>query len=203
MKIKNIKDLKDFEKNIAEIFNSAKIKAPVHLSSGNEKKLLQFFKKKKISKNDWIFCSWRSHLHCLLKGVPKSVLKKEILRGKSISLCFMKYKIYSSAIVTGILPISLGLAMSLKRKKISGKVFCFIGDMTSESGMMYECYKYAKNFNLPIHFIIEDNGISVCSPTKKVWGLKKLSFNKNNKYITYYKYHNTYPHAGAGKRVQF
>ena len=69
--------------------------------------------------------------------------------------------------------------------------------------MMYECYKYAKNFNLPIHFIIEDNGISVCSPTKKVWGLKKLSFNKNNKYITYYKYHNTYPHAGAGKRVQF
>ena len=33
---------------------------------------------------------------------------------------------------------------------------------------------------------------------------KKLSFeNKKNKFVTYYKYKLKYPHAGAGKRVQF
>ena len=33
---------------------------------------------------------------------------------------------------------------------------------------------------------------------------KKLSFEKrNDDYVTYYKYKTSYPHAGAGKRVQF
>ena len=59
----------NFENNIASMFNKSKIRAPVHLTSGNEKQLIKIFKKKKISNNDWIFCSWRSHYHCLLKGV--------------------------------------------------------------------------------------------------------------------------------------
>ena len=64
--------------------------------------------------------------------------------------------------------------------------------------------KYAINFNLPIIFIIEDNNLSVCSDTRKVWGSRKLSFEyiKSNKVIIY-KYKNSYPHAGAGVRVQF
>ena len=36
-----------------------------------------------------------------------------------------------------------------------------MGDMTSETGIMHECYKYAVNHKLPIHFVIEDNGVSV------------------------------------------
>jgi hypothetical protein len=57
---------------------------------------------------------------------------------------------------------------------------------------------------LPIHFIVEDNGKSVCTNTRKAWSNKKLSFDKkNNKYVSYYKYNLKYPHAGAGKRVQF
>ena len=149
-------DLVKFEKNIANLFNDAKIRSPVHLYSGNEKFLINFFKK--IKKNDWIFCSWRSHYQCLLKGVPANRIKKEIINGKSISLCFLDYKIYSSAIVGGTLPIALGLAISLKRKKSKSKVFCFIGDMTSETGIAHECIKYSRNKKLPIHFIIEDNG---------------------------------------------
>ena len=76
--------------------------------------------------------------------------------------------------------------------------------MTSESGIMHESLKYAKNYNLPIRFIIEDNNLSVCTNTRKTWKQKKLSFEgKKNRFITYYKYKNKYPHAGEGKRVQF
>ena len=199
----NKKQLIDFENDIAKTFNQGKIRAPIHLYSGNENFLINFFKKY-IKKNDWVFCSWRSHYQCLLKGVPARTLKKEILDGKSISLCFMKYKIYSSAIVGGILPISLGMALSLKRKKSKNKVFCFIGDMTSETGIAYETIKYSINKKLPIHFIVEDNSKSVCTDTRKTWSLKKLSYeNFKSKYITFYKYKLKYPHAGAGKRVQF
>ena len=115
-----------------------------------------------------------------------------------------QYNFYSSAIVGGVLPIAVGVAKAQKLKKSKSKIFCFLGDMTSETGIAHETIKYSMNFNLPIHFIIEDNDISVCSETKKVWGLNKLTYEKvNNKFITYYKYKNKYPHAGAGIRVQF
>ena len=69
---------------------------------------------------------------------------------------------------------------------------------------MHECLKFSINKNLPIHFIVEDNRKSVCTDTRKTWSTKKLSFDgKKSKFITYYKYKLKYPHAGAGKRVQF
>lgn len=197
--------LRNFEKLVAETFNQAKIKAPIHLYSNNENEMIKIFKN--ISKNDWITCSWRSHYQCLLKGVPEKKLLNEIIKGKSISLTFPKYRIFSSAIVGGNIPIAVGIAMSIKRKKIKEKVHCFLGDMTAETGIAHEAIKYSTNHNLPIRFIIEDNDLSVCTDTKKVWALKKSSFakyaNKKNKFIYYYKYKSDYPHAGSGKRIQF
>ncbi len=198
----NSNQLKAFEEKIASLFNNAKIRSPIHLYSNNEKVLIKIFKK--VRPNDWVFCSWRSHYQCLLKGVPEKILENEILDGKSISLCFPEYKIYSSAIVGGILPIATGVAMANKLKKNKSKVFCFLGEMTAETGIMHECLKFSMNKKLPIHFIIEDNGKSVCTDTRKTWSQKKLSFEKKkSKFITYYKYKLIYPHAGAGKRVQF
>ena len=76
--------------------------------------------------------------------------------------------------------------------------------MTSETGIAHETIKYSINKKLPIHFIIEDNAKSVCTDTRKTWSLKKLTYEKyNSKYVSYYKYKLKYPHAGAGKRVQF
>ena len=69
------KKLINFENKIASLFNNAKIKAPIHLYSNNEDIMIKIFKK--IKKNDWVFCSWRSHYQCLLKGVPEKKLKKK------------------------------------------------------------------------------------------------------------------------------
>ena len=73
-----------FESEIADCFNEALIKAPIHLYNGNEDQILEIFKK--INEDDWVMCSWRSHYQCLLKGVPRAQLKNDILAGKSISL---------------------------------------------------------------------------------------------------------------------
>tara|TARA_Y100000590_G_scaffold409534_1_gene501805 strand:+ start:29 stop:628 length:600 start_codon:yes stop_codon:yes gene_type:complete len=191
-----------FEEDIAKLFNDGKIRAPVHLYHGNEDNIINVFKK--IKSEDWVFCTWRSHYQCLLKGVPENKVKEEILSGRSISLCFPEYNIYSSAMVGGSVPIAVGTALSLKMQKSKKKVFCFMGEMTSESGIVYECVKYSRNFKLPIHFIIEDNEKSVCTDTRKAWNQKKLSYEgRSDKYVTYYHYKLKYPHAGAGKRVQF
>ena len=191
-----------FEEEIAESFNNAQIRAPIHLYSGNEKHIINIFKN--VKKEDYVFCTWRSHYQCLLKGVPKDRLKKDILAGKSITLCYPEYNIFSSAIVTGILPIAVGLGLSIKRDKKDNWVYCFVGDMTSETGSFNECYKYVQNYDLPVKFIIEDNNKSVCTDTKQTWNTDRSSYERaNNKHLYYYKYETKWPHAGAGERVQF
>ena len=198
-------ELIEFENEMAECFNNAQIKAPVHLYNDNEEQIIEVFKKHNIGPEDWVLCSWRSHYQCLLKGVPPEELKEAILQGRSISLCFKEYRILSSGIVTGALPIATGIALDIKRKGDTNKVYCFMGDMTSETGIAHECIKYARNHELPIHFIVEDNGKSVCTDTRATWNQEKLTYEGvNDEYVTYYKYAlDKYPHAGAGIRVQF
>ena len=194
------KDLVKFEKDIASAFNDAKIKAPIHLHGNNEEQLIKIFKS--IKKEDWIFSSWRSHYHCLLKGVPPERLKRDILNGKSISLLYPEYNIYTSAIVGGAIPIALGTALSLKLQKKNQKVFLFIGEMTSETGAAHEAHKYATAFDLPLIFVIEINHKSVCTDTLKTWNLKDYTL-KGKKNVIHYEYDLPWPHAGAGIRVQF
>lgn len=194
-------ELIGFETRMAELFNTGKIKAPVHLYDGNEDQIIEVFKQ--IRPQDWVFCSWRSHYQCLLKGVPPQDVEKEIVAGRSISLCFPEYKIYSSAIVGGVLPIAVGTAMSIKMKGEDSKVYCFMGDMTSETGIAHESIKYSAAWKLPIKFIIEDNEKSVCTDTRKVWNKNYITYSGNTDYLHYYKYKTKYPHAGAGVRVQF
>jgi TPP-dependent pyruvate/acetoin dehydrogenase alpha subunit len=195
-------DLIAFEDDIASAFNAASIRAPVHLYSGNEDRMIEIFKT--IRPEDWIVCSWRSHYQCLLKGVPRAELKRAILEGHSISLCFPRYRIFSSAIVGGGLPIAVGLALGIKRRKQHEMVYCFMGDMTSETGIAHESIKYSGNHNLPIHFIIEDNGKSVCTDTRAAWNQPQLTHEgMRTSLITYYRYETKYPHAGAGQRIQF
>ena len=198
---KNNKELKDilinFEDDIKKIYESGKIKAPIHLSGNNEIQLINIFKK--IKKNDWVLSSWRNHYHAILKGIPLELIKKEIVIGRSMGLNFKKYRFYSSSIVAGIIPIALGIAKALKLKKSKSKVWVFIGDMTFETGIFSECYKYSINHKLPIKFIVEDNNMSTNTPTKKIW-IKKSKIPKN---VIYYKYKRKYPHHGTGSWVLF
>ena len=193
-------ELVAFEKKVADEFNSAKIRAPIHLHGGNEAQLIDIFSK--IRNEDWVFSSWRSHYHCLLKGVPEKELFGDICKGKSITLLYPEHKIYTSAIVGGIVPIALGAAKAIKMDNVDQHVYLFMGEMTSETGVASEAYKYALNFDLPITFIIEDNGKSVCTDTFKTWGCDKLSLIDKPKVI-HYTYDLPWPHAGAGTRVQF
>jgi len=70
--------------------------------------------------------------------------------------------------------------------------------MTSEMGITHECMKYAARHDLPIVFVIEDNGLSVNTPTQEVWG----ECNSEPKVIRY-SYERCYPHQGCGQWVVF
>lgn len=202
-------DLVDFEQEIADYFNKGMIRAPVHLYDNNEQQMIEIFKN--VKEQDWIFCSWRSHYQCLLKGVPKQEIVEAILDGRSITLCFKEQNVFSSAIVGGQIPLAVGAALDIKLKGTDQTVWLFVGDMTAETGTMHEAIKFSINHDLPIKFIIEDNGKSVCTDTKKTWGYDieqkteaMLYAERFPQKVIYYKYNlNKWPHAGSGVRIQF
>jgi len=190
------RELIEFEKDVASLYLNKKILSSVHLSGGNEEALIKIFKG--INEDDWVFSTHRSHYHALLKGISKKWLKQEMLKNRSIHINNKKHKFFTSAIVAGALPIALGAGLALKLKKSTNKVWVFTGDMAAETGMFQECVKYARRNNLPVVFIIEDNGLSVNTPTRKVWGEDRPKPN-----IIRYKYKRVYPHHGCGVWINF
>jgi len=184
-----------FEKEIIDLFLDKQIRAPVHLSDGNEEQLIEIFED--VDENDWVFSTWRSHYHALLHGIDPVWLKREILAGRSISVTSKYPKFFSSAIVGGILPIAVGVSVTIKRDGDKEHVWVFVGDMTAETGIYHETYQYAKRHELPMTFVIEDNGLSTNTPTQKVWG------GGNDIDTVDYSYDTRYPHVGIGQWVEF
>ena len=204
-------DLVAFEKEVAHRFESGEIPFPIHLSGGNEDQLIEIFKD--IKRTDFVLSTWRSHYHALLHGIPPDELMRQILAGKSMSINSVDPPFYASSIAGGILPVAVGLGMGIKRKSEDRKVWCFVGDMAAMTGGFEEAARYAWNFRLPVMFVVEDNGKSVLTPTKEVWGSwnsegcgysgfwgASESFFRN---VRYYKYELAWPHSGTGTHVPF
>ena len=201
-------ELIDFETEVKESYDSGEIPAPVHLSKGNEEELIEIFQY--VHEDDWVYSAWRNHYHALLHGFDRQQLMDDIVAGRSMATSSNVHKFYSSAIVGGIIPIALGTAKALKMKQDDvlnknyykdnkRRVWCFIGDMTFETGVFHESYKYAKNFDLPLQFVVEDNGLSTNTPTKETWGGSRDVPDD----VIYYKYERDYPHHGTGNWVLF
>jgi pyruvate dehydrogenase E1 component alpha subunit len=191
-------DLLDFNKEIIEVYEKGVIKSPIHLQGSvnneYEKFLINLFKE--YEEGDWIFSNHRSHFHWLLSGRSKEELKNQILEGHSMHIFGDKF--FTSAIVAGISPIALGVAKALKLKGSRNKVWCFLGDAAYNCGLTLESIKYAEGFDLPILYIIEDNGFSVRAVTQDTWGTKNIK-NKVKKHS----YKRKYPHSGTGKYIMF
>ncbi len=205
------KELIAFEDEIAEIYATGAIRGPIHLNDNHQAdSLIRIFQD--IKEEDYIFSTWRNHWHYLLKGVPRDLLKEEILAGRSMGAQFPKYKAYSSAIVGGCLPIAVGVAWALKQQSKSNKVFVFLGDMAAMCGIATECFRYAVNFQLPLHFVIEENAKSVGTPTYEAWNQNSYHLKEEwrtvsgeffDRFVTYYSYEMTRPHSGIGSFVSF
>lgn len=199
----------DFETDIGNRFNNREIRAPIHLYDGAEEQMIRVFEQIDVA-NDWICCTWRNHYQALLKGIPPEVLREHIVAGKSMVMNLPEYKFICSSIVGGIPSIATGLALAAKLKGSQERVWCWVGDMSANTGAWSEAYRYSVAQDLPITFVVEDNALSVLTPTAEVWGDSRWYLPASDctwyegRHLIYYQYkNNKYPHAGAGVRVQF
>lgn len=191
-------ELVAFERKVAAAFEVRKIRGPIHLVGGNEKELIKIFKMY-IPRSNWVLSTWRSHYHALLHGVPQEKVMAEILAGRSMQLHFPEYNFLTSAIMGGIIPIACGLAANIPPTE---HVWCFIGDMAANSGIFREAVQYANGHNLPVTFVVEDNGLSTNTPTEETWG-SEYPWWKTARNVQWYSYERTQPHCGTGTYVAF
>lgn len=198
------KKLEEFNTEIIKIYESGKIRAPIHLSGSTDGKqeefLIKFFRDNNINENTWLFGTWRSHFLWLLSGRNPEELKKQIIEGHSMHI--YGHKFFTSAIVGGIAPIALGVAMGIKKNNSNEKVYCFLGCMGSLTGLATECIRYACGYKLPIIYVIENNDLSVTTLTLDSYGcetcLEKCDlFNEDKDCVIKYDYIRKYNHAGS------
>lgn len=185
-----------FEKRVAEAFEQKLVRGPVHLSGGNEEQLLEIWKN--IHPGDWICTSYRNHYHALLHGIPEEKLFKAICDGHSMTRQFPEHRFLSTAIVGGQLSVAVGIAAALRRQGCQRMVWCFVGDMASTIGAFHDARNYSGYQDLPVRFVIEDNGVSCNSPTYEVWGHRTCWPQ-----VERYTYQRVFPHVGISRWVQF
>lgn len=186
-----------FEREIIKLYKDCKLPFLFHLSGGNEDQLIEIFKD--IKDGDYIISNHRNHYHALLSGISTEDLKQKILDGKSMFVYDRKRNFFTSAIIGGTPAIAAGIALALKRKGSSQKVWCFVGDGTEDSGHLFEAARYVSGFDLPCTFIVEDNNRSVCTTKNERWG------NSSNPIfpscVKKYTYNITYPHARVDEQI--
>ena len=202
--MKTVEDLQRFEQEIADIYATGAIQHPVHLRSSAdgsyERNMIKALSG--IRKQDYFFGYWDSHIACLLKGVPEDELKEAIVRGDSIALCFPEHRILCSGIVGSLMGVAVGTAWAIKQAGLDERVYLYSGDMSAQTGIFHEALKYGENFDLPIRFIIGDNGVSVMTDTAKTWNSGMIERRQNLQWFRF-DYTNKWPHSGLLQRIKF
>ena len=121
--------------------------------------------------DDHVITAYRCHGHALAVGMSMNECMAELYgkatgcsKGKGGSMHFFapdKNYWGGHGIVGGQTPLGLGLAYGLKYKGLKGAAMCFLGDGAVNQGCFYDSLNMAALFELPVIYIIENNGYSM------------------------------------------
>lgn len=140
-----------------------------------------------LHKDDFIYPYYRERALALARGVSNYELALAFFaRADSCSagrLMSSHYSdpdlhIFPSATPTGLqcLPAA-GTAWAMKLRAQNNAVLCCIGDASTRQGEFYEAWCFALQENLPVVFVVEDNGYGITTPTQKLtpWNIGALA----------------------------
>lgn len=181
----------EFENAVINKYKENKLPFLFHLCGGNEDQLINIFNQ--IDDGDYVFTTHRNHYHAYLHGIDPQLVLEKISNGRSMFIYDRKKNFFTSAIVGGIPEIAAGVALALKMKKSSKKVWCFVGDGAEDTGHFATAVRYVQANNLPCKFIIEDNDISIEASKEDRWG-SKFTMDWPS-CVERYNYKLKYPHA--------
>jgi len=153
------------EKRLIKLFNDGHIKAPIHLSIGQEAVAVGVMAA--LRPEDKIVSTHRCHAHYLAKGGDMKKMFAEILgkatgcaKGKGGTMHLFDEDaghVISAPIVGASISFAVGLALSFKMKDEDKIAVAFFGDGAVEEGIFWESINFASTHHLPILFVCENN----------------------------------------------
>lgn len=158
------------EQRLLALFGEGKLSGTTHTSIGQEDVAVGIVGALD-SGRDSVFSNHRCHGHFIAYGGPLDGLVAEIMgkpsgvcggRGGSQHLCWKQF--YSNGIQGGIVPPACGIALAKKIREPGSVVCVFLGDGTLGEGAVYESFNLAALWQLPVLFVIEDNGYAQTTP---------------------------------------
>lgn len=160
------------EEKLCELYKAGHVKAPVHLSIGQEAVAAGVMAA--LDSQDKIVSTHRCHGHYLAKGGDLNKMFAEIL-GKATGCCRGRGgtmhlfdsnagHVVSTPLVGASIAFAVGIAMASKMKKENRIAVAFFGDGAIEEGIFWESLNFASVHRLPVLFVCENNLYATHSP---------------------------------------
>ena len=167
--------IRRFEERSLRAYNQGKIGGFLHLYIGQEAVAAGIVSL--MEENDHIITAYRDHGHALAVGMSMNECMAEMYgkhtgcaKGKGGSMHFFapdKNYWGGHGIVAGQTPLGAGLAFALKYKGLKGCAMAFLGDGAVNQGSFMETLNLASLWNIPVVFVIENNGYSMGTSLKR------------------------------------
>ena len=161
-----MKTIREFEERLHVDFGRGDIPGFVHLYAGEEASGVGIMMH--LEDHDRIASTHRGHGHCIAKGVDVKKMMAEIY-GKSTGSCagkggsmhiadLSKGMMGANGILGAGAPLICGAALAAQKLGHDGVGITFFGDGASNQGTVLESMNLAAIWNLPVLFIVENNG---------------------------------------------
>lgn len=161
--------IRRFEERSLRVYQQGKIGGFLHLYIGQES--IAVACASLMGEHDHMITAYRDHGHALAVGMTMNECMAELMgkatgcsKGKGGSMHFFapdKNYWGGHGIVGGQTPLGAGIAYALKYKGVKGSCMCFLGDGAINQGAFHESLNLAALWDLPVIFIIENNGYSM------------------------------------------
>lgn len=161
-----------FEDRAAEMYAKAKIAGFLHLYNGQE--AVAVGSVSALNPDDEIVVNYRDHGWALARGASPGAVMAELFgreggttggRGGSMHLVDVDKHFWGGyAIVGGHLPLAAGLAYAAQYLKTGRITLCSMGDGSTNIGTFHATLNWAKLWNLPIIFMVENNNYAMGTP---------------------------------------
>jgi len=163
---RTMKTIREFEERLHVDFGRGEIPGFVHLYAGEEAAATGIMMH--LDDQDRIASTHRGHGHCIAKGVDINEMMGEIY-GKTTGSCrgkggsmhiadLSKGMMGANGILGAGSPLACGAALAAKTLGHKGIGMSFTGDGASNQGTFLESLNLAAIWNLPMVFVVENNG---------------------------------------------
>jgi pyruvate dehydrogenase E1 component alpha subunit len=167
--------IRRFEQEALKYYTAGKMGGFLHLYIGQESVAVGTLSL--CGENDHNITAYRCHGHALTVGMGMNELMAELYgkatgcsKGKGGSMHFFapdKNFWGGHGIVAGQTPLGLGLGYGLKYLGKEGAALCYLGDGAVNQGAFHESLNIAALFEIPVVYIIENNGYSMGTSQKR------------------------------------